>query len=186
MRVDHDGSEGSHNAAAASSPRHASPILPCTSYEQCLVGSASWTYSKARFRSAIFSRYGTLTLHGNCNMVDEDPGYGLFLLEAAAARTVLTWYAQDIISFADAHRLQELGNRHIRVVTGAGHCLNSAPRPGRFYDYYAGKHQLAGFANSSNRPNAFLRDVGSYSILETYHALTPGPIGIEIFLGYNF
>ena len=56
-----------------------------------------------------------------CNMVDEDPGYGLFLLEAAAARTVLTWYAQDIISFADAHRLQELGNRHIpsRVVTGA-------------------------------------------------------------------
>lgn len=121
-----------------------------------------------------------------CNMVDEDPGYGLFLLEAAAARTVLTWYAQDIISFADAHRLQELGNRHIRVVTGAGHCLNSAPRPGRFYDYYAGKHQLAGFANSSNRPNAFLRDVGSYSILETYHALTPGPNGIEIFLGYNF
>jgi len=65
MRVDHDGSEGSHNAAAASSPRHASPILPCTSYEQCLVGSASWTYSKARFRSAIFSRYGTPTLHGN-------------------------------------------------------------------------------------------------------------------------
>ena len=41
-----------------------------------------------------------------CNMVDEDPGYGLFLLEAAAARTVLTWYAQDIISFADAHQLQ--------------------------------------------------------------------------------
>ena len=121
-----------------------------------------------------------------CNIEDEDAGYGLFLLEAVPAHTVLTWYAKDIISFEEAHRLKERGNRHIRIVTGAGHCLNSEPRPGRDYDYYAGKHELAGFANASNRPNAYLCDVGNYSILENFNDLTPGPNGIEIFLGYNF
>ena len=122
-----------------------------------------------------------------CNVEDEDAGYGLFLDNPVTARTALTWYSKGIISFAEAHKLQQRGNRHIRVVTGAGHCLNSAPRSGRDYAYYAAHHQLAGFANSSNHPNAYLVDIGADSVLETFHDLTPqGPEGIEILLGYNF
>ena len=118
-----------------------------------------------------------------CNVEGEDPGYGPFLLGEVLAGQVISWYSKDIVSLADAERLKAQGNRHLRIVKQAVHCLNSEPRAGRGYDYYAARHELAGFANASNAPNAYFVDVGKYTVLVAIDDLAPGD---EVFVRYNF
>ena len=118
-----------------------------------------------------------------CNVTNEDPGYGLFVLSNVVKDQIISWYAKDIISMKEATELKARGNRHIRIVKVPGHCLNSQPRPGRDYDYYASRHELAGFANSSHHFNAYFVDVGDYVVLVAHRNLTAGT---EVFANYNF
>ena len=79
---------------------------------------------------------------------------------------IISWYTKDINLVEKAEEFKARGNRHIRIVRAAEHCLNSEPRSGQDYDYYAARHELAGFANSSNFPNAYFFD-------ELRRAVTP-------------
>ena len=117
---------------------------------------------------------------------EDDAGYGLFLLSYVPAGDIISWYSKDIISKSEANELQARGNKYIRIVRQAKHCLNSQPLLWRDSDYYAACHELAGFANASNFLNAFFVDVGNHSILVPFHDINPGPNGTEIFVGYNF
>ena len=118
-----------------------------------------------------------------CNVQDEDAGYGLFILNDVAEGQIISWYSKDIISKDKADKVEAKGNKHIRIVKVPGHCLNSQPRPGRDYAYYAAHHQLAGFANSSHRFNAYFVDVGDYTVLVALRDLSAGT---EVFANYNF
>ena len=102
---------------------------------------------------------------------EDNPGYGLYLLSYVPLGGIISLYAKDIISVEKAEELKARGNRHIRIVRAAGLCLDSEPRLGRDYDYYTAwraRHELASFANSSNFPNAYFYDVGSYTILVAF------------------
>ena len=118
-----------------------------------------------------------------CDIEGEDPGYGLFLLSDVLKGQVISWYAKDIVSLAEAERLKAQGNRHLRIVVRACHCLNSQPRAGRGYAYYAARHELGGFANSSDTPNAYFVDVGDYTVLIANDKLSAGT---EVLVRYNF
>ena len=118
-----------------------------------------------------------------CNIGQEDAGYGLFACSDIFENDVISWYAKDVVSFAEAERLKARGNRHLRIVKQAGHFLNSEPRAGRGYDYYAARHELAGFANACDCPNAYFVDVGNFTILVAKHHI---PAGDEVLVRYNF
>ena len=60
--------------------------------------------------------------------VEDNPGYGLYLLSYVPPGGVISWYAKDIISVEQAEELKARGNRHITIVRAAGHCLDSEPR----------------------------------------------------------
>ena len=106
----------------------------------------------------------------------------MFIISNVVKDQVFSWYAKDIISIKEAAELKARGNRHIRIVKMPGHCRNSQPQTGRDYDYYASRHELAGFANFSFHFNAYFVDVGDYVVLVAHSNLTAGT---EVFANYN-
>ena len=59
--------------------------------------------------------------------VEDNPDYGIYLLSYVPplAGGIISWYSKDIISVEKAEELKACGNRHIRIVRAAGHCLDS-------------------------------------------------------------
>ena len=74
------------------------------------------------------------------------------------------------------------GNRHIRANHPACICLDSKPTATKGVDYFSNRHQAAGFANSSSRPNAEFVNVGFDTIL---NARIDMDKGMEVLTKYD-
>ena len=68
------------------------------------------------------------------------------------------------------------GNRHIRANHAACLCLDSKPTVMRGYEFYAGRHEVGGFANASSKANAKTKfvDVGLDTVLVAKVAMIKG------------
>ena len=68
----------------------------------------------------------------------------------------------------------EQGNRHIRAIHSACCCLDSKPTSPAEIGVLCATHEVAGLANSSQKPNALFVDVGYDTVLEAKVDLVQG------------
>jgi len=75
----------------------------------------------------------------------------------------------------------EQGNRHIRANHAACCCLDSKPASSAEIESFCATQDVAGLANSSQKPNAVFVDVGYDTVLEAKVDLVKGT---EVFPKY--
>jgi hypothetical protein len=129
-------------------------------------------------------------------------GFGLFVAEDVKAGQPITTYKRKIISEREAKKLKdkvwiiyfrnsnnvendvltEQGNRHIRANHAACCCLDSKLTSSADLDSLRSTHDVAGFANSSEKPNAIFVDVGYDTVLEAKVDLVKGT---EVLVKYS-
>lgn len=121
-----------------------------------------------------------------------DAGWGLFVAEDVRAGQPITTYKRKIISEDVAKTLKkkvlnsienggtilydifEQGNRHIRANHAACCCLDSKLASSAEIEILCATHDVAGLANSSQKPNAVFVDVGYDTVLEAKVDLVQG------------
>jgi hypothetical protein len=121
-------------------------------------------------------------------------GFGLFVAEDVKAGQPITTYKRKIISEREAKKLKEKvwimyfrnsntvendvlteqGNRHVRANNAACCCLNSKHTSSADLDSLRSTHDVAGFANSSEKSNAIFVDFGYNTVLEAKVDLVRG------------
>ena len=75
------------------------------------------------------------------------------------------------------------GNRHIRANHAKCCCLDSKPSAMEAHDFLSKIHEVAGCANSSDQPNAYLVDVGYDTVLVARFDMDEDE---EVLINYSF